>query len=130
MLCLAHVKFSSQTFANVCTCVCHQTIILALDAMSGYSNSFLIHSRSFPNSCLAEPENEKFWFGRYNHINCGFQYHYRKPHNIEHEANWKIREDNNKPIAKTMSPMQKFLDNLDHFWCSSKAWINSILHLL
>ena len=59
MLHPSHVKFSSQTPANVCTCVYHQNIILALDGMSGYSDSFLIYSSSFPNSCLAEPENEK-----------------------------------------------------------------------
>ena len=48
MLCSSHVKFSSQTPTNVCTCVYHQNIILALDAMNGYSDSFPIYSSSFP----------------------------------------------------------------------------------
>ena len=98
MLRSSHVKFSSQTPANVCTCVYRQNIILALDAMNGYSDCFPIYSSSFPNSCLAEPENEKCWFGHCNHINCGFQYHYLKPHNMEQEASWKIWEDNNERI--------------------------------
>ena len=62
MLCPSHVKFYSQTHANVCTCVYHQNIILALVGMNGYSDSFPIYCSSFPNSCLAEPENEKCWF--------------------------------------------------------------------
>ena len=33
-------------------------------------------------------------------------------------------------FSSTMSPMQKFLDILTHFWCSCKVWINSFLHLL
>ena len=33
-------------------------------------------------------------------------------------------------FSSTMSPMQKFLDILTHFWCSCKVWINSFLHVL
>ena len=33
-------------------------------------------------------------------------------------------------FSSTMSPMQKFLDILTHFWRSCKVWINSFLHLL
>ena len=105
MLHPSHVKFSSQTSANVCTCVYHQNIILALDAINGYSDSVTVYSSSVPNSCLAEPEDEKYWFGRCNHINCGFQRHYPKPQNMEQEASWKMWEDNNGRIVKNTQDM-------------------------
>ena len=60
MLCPGHMRFSSQTLVNICTCVYHQNS-LALDAMIGYSDSFAIYCSSLLNSCLAEPENEKCW---------------------------------------------------------------------
>ena len=116
MLCPSHVKFSSQTHANVCTCVYHQNIILALVGMNGYSDSFPIYCSSFPNSYLAEPENEKCWFGHCNHINCGFQYHYPKPHNMEQQASWKIWEDNNGRIVKNTKTGQ--IEDMYQYLCN------------
>lgn len=78
-------------------------IILALDAMNRYSDSFPIYSSSFRNSCLVEPQNKKCWFGRCYHINCGVHYHFHQP---QQEASWKIWENYNGQIVKNIKTVQ------------------------
>ena len=52
MLRPSQVRFSSETPANVCTCVYPQNVILALDAMHRYAPIFPVYSKDFAQTCL------------------------------------------------------------------------------
>ena len=111
----AHVKFSSQTLANVCTCIYHQNIILALDAMHCYDESFPNYSSSFPGSCIIDPNSEYCWYGRCTHSECGFEQRYPEPENIEREASWKKWEEVKGRIIKNAKTGQ--VGDLYHYLC-------------
>ena len=57
------VKFSSETPANVCTCIYHQNVILALDSLHKYNPTIPIYSKDFSATCLVSAENETCWYG-------------------------------------------------------------------
>ena len=66
-----HVKFSSETPANVCTCIYHQNIILALDSIHKHVQEIPLYSKTFAEGCLLSAD-EACWYGNCDHDKCGF----------------------------------------------------------
>ena len=58
-----NVLLSSQTPANVCTCVYHQNMFLALDAIHCHIPSIPSYNTEFPASCIVDPGSDACWFG-------------------------------------------------------------------
>ena len=76
MLCPPQVMLSSQTPTNVCTCIYHQSTILALDALHTYMPIIPSYNKDSPFSCLESPDSENCWYNEYEHTNCSFEYFY------------------------------------------------------
>ena len=67
-----NVLLSSQTPSNVCTCIYHQNVFLALDDIHIHAPNIPTYSTDFPASCLRDPESDSCWFGECCHDDCGF----------------------------------------------------------
>ena len=50
-----NVLLSSQTVSNICTCIYHENMILALSAVNKHVPDIPSYSKDFPASCLADP---------------------------------------------------------------------------
>lgn len=84
-----NVLLSSQTPSNVCTCIYHQNMFLALSAIHGYAPSIPSYSTIFPASCLRDPESDSCWFGNCCHDGCGFPAAYSLPDKVKVlDAKW------------------------------------------
>ena len=68
-----HVLLSRQTPANLCTCIYHQILILALKKLSVYSANIPVYSNKFADSCLQCPDDPTCWFSKCQHEECGFK---------------------------------------------------------
>lgn len=102
-----YVMSSSQTPSNVCTCIFHQNIILALDALHSYIAGIPIYSKDFPASCLIAPNMERCWYNECQHQDCGFEYVYSFPKDYDLRtkcAKWlKWEEANGRNIKNEQS---------------------------
>ena len=98
-LCPKNVKFSSETPANVCTCIYHQNVILALDAMHKYVLEIPLYSKSFAEGCLLSSD-EKCWYGNCDHDTCSFDSTYEKLQNSDDPAKWMKWEEVNGHVIK------------------------------
>ena len=94
-----NVKLSSETPANVCTCIYHQNVILALDAMHKYVLEIPLYSKSFAEGCLVSSD-EKCWYGNCDHDTCSFDSTYEKPQNPDDPAKWMKWEEVNGCVIK------------------------------
>ena len=98
------VKFSSETPANVCTCIYHQNVILALDSLHKYDPTIPIYSKDFAATCLVSAENEACWYGSCDHDSCNVSSFYPEPKNCEEPAKWvKWEEVNGRYIKNEKS---------------------------
>ena len=96
-----NVLLSSQTPRNVCTCVYHQNMFLALDAIHSHIPDIPSYTTEFPSSCLLEPEGDLCWFGECTHNGCGFAAKYSLPDNVkDSRATWMQWQENNGRMAK------------------------------
>ena len=78
----SNVLLSSQTPSNVCTCVFHQNMLLALEAIHNHISDIPSYTTEFSSSCLLDPESDLCWFGKCTHNGCGFAVKYSLPENI------------------------------------------------
>eukprot|EP00112_Aurelia_sp_Birch-Aquarium-sp1_P023526 Seg7039.2 transcript_id=Seg7039.2/GoldUCD/mRNA.D3Y31 product="hypothetical protein" protein_id=Seg7039.2/GoldUCD/D3Y31 len=92
---------SSQTPANVCTCIYHENMILALSAINSHVAEIPPYSKDFSASCLVDPDNDFCWFGKCSHDGCGFEARYTLPSAVEgEEAKWMQWQEHGGRIAK------------------------------
>ena len=82
-----NVKFSSETPANVCTCIYHQNVILPLDAMHKHVPEIRLYSKSFAEGCLVSSD-ENYWYSNCDHDTCSFDSTYEKLQNSDDPAKW------------------------------------------
>ena len=112
-----NVLLSSQTPSNVCTCVYHQNMFLALDAIHSYIPNIPSYSTEFSSSCLLEPEGDLCWFGECTHNGCGFAAKYSLPDNVkDSRAIWMRWQENNGRMAKMQEPGT--IEDLYNYICS------------
>lgn len=78
-----NVLLSSQTPSNVCTCIYHQNLFLALHAIHTHAPRIPTYSTNFPASCLRDPESDLCWFGKCCHDDCGFAAVYSLPDDVK-----------------------------------------------
>ena len=83
----------------MCTCIYHQNVILALDAMHKYVLEIPLYSKSFAEGCLVSSD-EKCWYGNCDHDTCSFDSTYEKPQNSDDPAKWMKWEEVNGRIIK------------------------------
>ena len=83
----------------MCTCIYHQNVILALDAMHKYVPEIPLYSKSFAEGCLVSSD-EKCWYGNCDHDTCSFDSTYEKPQNSDDPAKWMKWEEVNGRIIK------------------------------
>ena len=84
-----NVLLSSLTPANVCTCIYHQNMFLALNAIHMLISSIPSYIHEIPTSCLIGSTSDNYWFGTCKHQGCGFNFTYPLPENIRNvEAKW------------------------------------------
>ena len=82
-----HVRFSSETPANMCTCIYHQNVVLALSAMHKYLPEIPLYSKSFAEGCLVSSD-EKCWYDNCDHNTCSFDSTYKNPQHPDDPAKW------------------------------------------
>ena len=80
---LPGVLLSSQTPANMCTCVYHENVILAVEALHNHHPSIPTYHYEFPASCLKTPDSSDCWFSECSHDLCGFRTTYPLRGDIE-----------------------------------------------
>ena len=96
-----NVLLSSQTPSNVCTCIYHENMILALSAINSHVAEIPSYSKDFSASCLVDPDNDKCWFGKCNHDGCGFEARYALPSTVEgKKATWVQWQEHGGRISK------------------------------
>ena len=97
-----NVLLSSLTPANLCTCIYHQNMFLALDAIHLLIPSITSYNHELPNSCLIDSANDDCWFGTCKHQGCGFQFAYPLPENVRDvEVKWwKWREQDGRLVKE------------------------------
>ena len=93
------MKFSSETPANLCTCIYHQNIVLALDSIHKHVHKIPLYSKTFAEGCLLSAD-EACWYGNCDHDKCGFTSTYAKPQNSDTPAKWIKWEEVNGRITK------------------------------
>ena len=106
MLRPVQVRYSSETPANVCTCIYHQNVILALEAMHGCDPTFPVYDNTFSETCILSPEKEECWYGKCSHESCGFEFVYSCPENTEDKVSWRKWEEINGRIIKNVKSGQ------------------------
>lgn len=96
------VMLSSQTPANVCTCLYYQIMILALDGIHTVISSIPKYTSEFPATCVLSPESESCWFGECRHNACGFTHMYPVPENalMGKATKWMQWKEVNGHLAK------------------------------
>ena len=96
-----NVLLSSQTPSNVSTCVYHQNMILALDAIHTHAPGIPVYSTDFSALCVLNPESDLCWFGNCSHDGCGFEEKYPLPVTVKNlTAKWMKWQDANGRLAK------------------------------
>ena len=96
-----NVLLSSQTPSNVCTCVYHQNMFLALDAINIHVPDIPSYSTDFPASCLLDPGSDLCWFGNCSHDSCGFEAIYPLPDTVKNfPAKWMTWQEANGRLSK------------------------------
>ena len=93
------MKFSSETPANVCTCIYHQNIILTLDSIHKHVQEISLYSKTFAEDCLLYAD-EACWYGNCDYDKCSFSSTYAKPENSNTPAKWMKWEEVNGRIIK------------------------------
>ena len=71
---------SPETPANVCTCIYHQNITLAIDSIYKLVQEIPLYSKIFTD--------EVCWYGNCDHDKCGFNSTCRIPENSDTPAKW------------------------------------------
>ena len=98
---LPNVLLSPQTPSNVCTCIYHQNMFLALDAIHSHIPDIPSYITEFSASCLLEPEGDFCWFGKCIHKYCGFAAKYSLPDTVkDSRTTWMRWQENNGRMAK------------------------------
>ena len=98
---LPNVLLSPQTPSNVCTCIYHQNMFLALDAIHSRIPDIPSYTTEFSASCLLEPEGDFCWFGKCIHKYCGFAAKYSLPDTVkDSRTTWMRWQENNGRMAK------------------------------
>lgn len=97
-----NVLLSSQTSSNVCTCVYHQNMFLALDAIHSHFPGIPDYSSEFSASFVLNPESDLRWFGNCSHSDgCGLEEKYPLPDTVMHlPAKWMKWQEANGRLAK------------------------------
>ena len=96
-----NVLLSSQTPSNVCTCIYHENMILALSAINSHVAENPSYSKDFSASCLVDPDNDKCWFGKCSDDGCGFEARYALPSTVADEkAKWMQWQEHGGRISK------------------------------
>jgi hypothetical protein len=115
-----NVLLSSQTPSNVCTCVYHQNMFLALDAIHSHVPGIPVYSTDFSASCVLNPESDLCWFGNCSHDGCGFEEKYPLPDTVKNlPAKWMKWQEANGRLAK-LENTGRVQDLYDHICSMSK----------
>ena len=109
-----HVLLSRQTPANLCMCIYHQNVILALKKLSVCSANVPVYANKFADSCLQSPDDPASWFSECHHEECGFKKKYQLQCDSDPSENiveWKQWQDINgrmKQLVQSPSVMHLY----------------------
>ncbi|CAB4004221.1 Hypothetical predicted protein [Paramuricea clavata] len=118
-----NVLLSSQTPSNVCTCVYHQNMFLALGAIHSHVPGIPVYSTDFSASCVLNPESDLCWFGNCSHDGCGFEEKYPLPDTVKNlPAKWMKWQEANGRLAKLQNT-RRVQDLYDHICSISKKFL-------
>ena len=98
----SHAQLSNT--CNVCTCIYHQNVILALDGLHAHIPNIPVYNKEFTTSCVVKPESDSCWFNECQHQNCGLQAFYLLPDDedlVSKIVKWMGWEEVNGHIIKT-----------------------------